>query len=196
LSGDRRNQFCDLTAAGAAVRARFETRSDRSDGRRLAEVGGRLQDLVTADVEAGADDRSAIARLGARPAQEHLQPFRRPDLRAETLNNPGPGDSDRTGGSKQRSGEGAIFKCDEAALAGCVIVIGDDVGALVERERSPRKISPIGWRRKPREFGAPASIDDLGRIIAIMSVGGRDRRRSHQSRIRCNACTGGAERGR
>ena len=178
LWGHRDNQFCDFATARPAVRPSFEALSDRSDGRRRAKLGGHLQDLVAADVEAGADGRPAVARFGAGATRQQPQAFAWRDQLTETLDDPGTRDRTRSNRAEESAGEGAVLKCDAAALAGRGIVISDDIGVVAKRKRSPSESRPIGRRRKAREFGAPpAARDRHGEIVGLANDYGPGRGR-------------------
>ncbi len=64
-----------------------------------------LDNLVAADVEAGADGRTRIPRLGAGASGEQPQPVLRRDRRAQTLSEPGAGCGGRLTRDKQSAGE-------------------------------------------------------------------------------------------
>ena len=92
LRGVRGEQRLQLRAAGAAVGAGLEDGADRLDARHLAASDG-ADDGVDADVEAGADDRTAVLlRHAGTAGEEH-----RRGVGLEGGDHVGAGDLDRLG---------------------------------------------------------------------------------------------------
>jgi len=110
----------DFAAAGAAVRPGLEARADRRD--RRASLRYRLNDLVAADVDAGANSWAAVARLSAGTSGEELQAVLGRDAVAEALSEPGAGRGDRLARGEQRADESLAGESDETALTGRSVV--------------------------------------------------------------------------
>lgn len=155
LRRKRGDEFCDLAAAGAAVGPRLQPHSDSRDGSETLCRG--LDDLVPADLEAGADGRAAIALTRVWSSGEKAQAILGRDALAQTSGKPRTGDDRRLARGEQRAGQSLALERNEAALAGRNVVIGDDLRVVAEAKRLLREARPVRRLAEACKFRTPAA---------------------------------------